>query len=73
MHHAGLLSHELVVRQLAYIQQMYSRVLCMICFFYLAYRVAKLQQWIWGFVSQRALFDLEEHLDLRLGVCPDGE
>ena len=73
MHHTGLLLHELVVRQLAYIQQMYSRVLCMIWFFDLAYRVAKLQQWIWGFVSQRALFDLEEHLELRLGVCPDGE
>ena len=46
MHHTGLLLHELVVRQLAYIQQMYLRVLCMIWFFDLAYRVAKLQQWI---------------------------
>ena len=73
MHHTGLLLHELVVRQLAYIQQMYSRVLCVIWFFDLAYRVAKLQQWICSFVSQRALFDLEEHLELRLGVCPDGE
>ena len=67
MHHTGLSLHELVVRHLAYIQQMYSRVLCMSWFFDLAYRVAILQQWIWGFVSQRAVFDLEELLELRLG------
>ena len=67
MHHTGLWLHELVVRHLAYIQQMYLRVLCMICFFDLGYLVAKLQQWIWGFVSQRAVFNLEGHLEPHLG------
>ena len=72
MHHMGLSLHELVVRLLAYIQQMYSRVFCRSLIFDLDERVAILQQWIWGFVLQRAVFDLEELLELRLGVCLDG-
>jgi hypothetical protein len=71
MHHMGLLLHELVVRLLAYIQQMYSSVFCRGLTFGLDEHVAILQQWIWGFVLQRAVFDLEELLELRLEVCLD--
>ena len=72
MHHMGLLLHELVVRLLAYIQQMHSKVFCRSLIFDLDERVAILQQWIWGFVLQRVVFDLEELLGHRLGVYLDG-
>ena len=72
MHHMGLSLHELVVRLLVYIQQMHSRVFCRSLIFDLDERVAILQQWIWGFVLQRVVFDLEELLGRRLGVYLDG-
>ena len=68
----GPLLHELVVRLLACIQQMHSRDVCGILIFDLDECVAIPQQWIWGFVLQRAVFDLEELLELHLGVCLAG-
>ena len=68
----GPLLHELVVRLLACIQQMHSRDVCGILIFDLDERVAIPQQWIWDFVLQRAVFDLEELLELHLGVCLAG-
>ena len=68
----GPLLHELVVRLLACIQQMHSRDVCGILIFDLDGRVAIPQQWIWDFVLQRAVFDLEELQELHLGVCLAG-